>query len=148
MTVFVDAAEAVTSTGEAGVMLEAGPRVGVQALETILCDAVTEVQVTTDTGRLLEYGRRSRTVPPGLRRAVIHRDGGVCAADGCNSRYRIETHHIIPWSQGGETNPENLVGLCWFHHHIIIHQRGFTLYRHPDHGRIRFHRPEPPDRPT
>ena len=138
---FVDASEASESNGQAGVILEAGPKVGAQALAAILCDATTEVQVTIDDGRPLQYGRRSRTVPPALRRAVIHRDGGVCAADGCNSRYRIQVHHKIPWSQGGRTDPENLITLCWFHHHVIIHQRGYQIYRHHEHGRIRFHKP-------
>jgi hypothetical protein len=33
--------------------------------------------------------------------------------------------------------------LCWFHHQIVVHQKGFVPYRHPDHGRIRF---RPPNR--
>jgi hypothetical protein len=147
VTVFVDVDQATNSNGEAGVMLEAGPKAGRQALEAILCDTYTELTVNREDGVPMMYGRRSRTVPPQLRRVVINAAGGVCAADGCNSRYRIEAHHITPWSQGGSTDPENLVALCWFHHHIVIHQRGFHIYRHPDHGRIRFRKP-PPDRPT
>jgi hypothetical protein len=148
VTVFVDAKEAAESNGEAGVMLEAGPKVGVQALEAILCDAATEVTVNGDDGIPMVYGRKSRTAPPALKRAVLRRGGGVCGADGCNSRYRLEAHHEIPWSQGGSTDPDDLIALCWFHHHIVIHQRGFQIYRHPEHGRIRFRRPklEPPDR--
>ena len=141
VTVFVDAAEAAATGGQAGVVLESGPRVGAEALEAILCDATTEIVARTEDGRLMEYGRRSRTVPPALRRAVLHRDGGACAADGCDSRYRLEAHHIVPWSQGGRTDPDNLVTLCWFHHHVVVHERGFGLFRHPDHGRIRFEKP-------
>jgi hypothetical protein len=151
VTVFVDAKEAVESNGESGMMLEAGPKVGVQALQAILCDAYTEVTVNSEDGITMVYGRGSRTAPPGLRRAVIHRAGGVCGADGCNSRYRLEAHHETPWSQGGSTDPDDLVALCWFHHHIVIHQRGFQIYRLPEHGRIRFRKPDPPrtpDRPS
>ena len=43
LTVFVDATHATPSNGRAGVVLEAGPRIGREALEAILCDAVTEV---------------------------------------------------------------------------------------------------------
>ncbi len=43
LTVFVDATQATPSNGQAGVMLEAGPRIGRDALEAILCDAVTEI---------------------------------------------------------------------------------------------------------
>ncbi len=144
VTVFVDATEAAGTDGQAGVTLESGPRVGAEALQAVLCDATTEIIARTEDGRLLEYGRRSRTVPPALRRAVFHRDGGACAADGCDSRYRLQAHHMIPWSQGGTTDPENLVTLCWFHHHIVVHQRGFQLFRHPDHGRVRFRKPHRP----
>ena len=48
------------------------------------------------------------------------------------SRYRLQIHHVNSWAQGGETNPEDLVVLCWFHHQVVIHQRGFSIYRHPD----------------
>ena len=148
VTVFVDAKEAVEANGESGMMLEAGPKVGQKALEAILCDAYTEVTVNSEDGIPMVYGRGSRTAPPVLKRAVIRRGGGVCGADGCNSRYRLEAHHQTPWSEGGSTDPDDLIALCWFHHHIVIHQRGFQIYRHPDHGRIRFRRPKPPDRPS
>ena len=146
VTMFVDTEEAAGSNAESGVVLETGPRVGRQALQAVLCDAITEVTVRGENGRLIEYGRKTRTVPPSLRRAIIYRDGNRCAADGCDSRYRLQVHHIIPWSQEGPTSPDNLIALCWYHHHIVVHERGFHIYRHPHHGRIRFQRPRaPPD---
>jgi 5-methylcytosine-specific restriction endonuclease McrA len=148
ITVFVDAEHAAETNGETAVILEAGPRVGRRALEAILCDTFTEVTARGEDGRLLEYGRRSRTIPPALRRAIIHRDGNACAADGCNGRNRLQIHHVIPWSRGGPTDPDNLLTLCWYHHHIVVHERGFQIYRHPDHGRIRFRKPGPRDPPV
>ena len=70
MTVFVDAKEASQSKGEAGLMFEAGPMVGVQALQAILCDATTEVTVNTDDSPLARtpFGRWW-AVPP-LRRGT------------------------------------------------------------------------------
>jgi 5-methylcytosine-specific restriction endonuclease McrA len=147
ITVFIDSQHAVESDGQAGITLEAGPRVGQQALQAILCDAVTELTVTDQNGRLMEYGRRTRSIPPALRRAILHRDGNRCAADGCDSRNRLQTHHLTPWSEGGATDPDNLITLCWYHHHIVIHQQGFSPYHHPKHGRIRFRRPGPRDPP-
>jgi hypothetical protein len=147
VTVFVDTKDAVEMDGEAGVVLEAGPRVGRQALEAVLCDATVEVTARATDGEPMRYGRSQRTAPPALRRALIYAQGGMCAADGCNSRYRLQVHHINSWVQGGETNPEDLVVLCWFHHQVVIHQRGFSIYRHPDHGRIRFRAPDTPARP-
>ena len=131
LTVFVDADQATPTDGRAGVYLEAGPRVGRTILETILCDAVTEVIGITGDGTPLRYGRKSRTIPPALRKAIIHRDGNRCAIGGCGSRHRLQVHHITPWSQGGATNPENLITLCWYHHHIAVHQHGLTPLRDP-----------------
>jgi hypothetical protein len=141
ITVFVNADRAVETNGTTGIRLEAGPRVGPQALSAIFCDSVTEITVTTEDGVPLRYGRRSRGIPPQLRRAILARNQGFCWADGCNSRYRVEVHHKTPWSEGGTTDPENLVGLCWFHHQIVVHQRGFQLYDDPKTGRLRFRKP-------
>ena len=144
---FVDADTAVESDGEAGVVIEAGAKSGRQALEAILCDAVTEITVNSEDGVPMTYGRRSRTVPPALRRAVLAQHHGYCSVPGCNSRYRVEVHHKIPWSQRGTTDPDNLVALCWFHHHIVVHQRGFTVTTDPNTGRTRLIRPPPRDGP-
>jgi hypothetical protein len=141
ITVFIDTDHALASNGQSGVVLEAGPRIGKDTLEAILCDAVTEITVTTENGIPMAYGRHRRTIPPALRRAIIHRDHNRCAADGCQSRNRLQIHHITPWSQDGPTNPDNLITLCWYHHHTVIHQQHYTLYRHPEHRRIRFHKP-------
>jgi hypothetical protein len=142
ITVFIDADHAAPTSGKAGVVLETGPRIGRDTLEAILCDGITEITVNSENGIPMSYGRHTRTIPPALRRAIIHRDHNRCAADGCHSRNRLQIHHITPWSQGGPTDPDNLITLCWYHHHIVIHQHGYTLYRHPQHRRIRFKQPE------
>ncbi|MEA1903824.1 MAG: HNH endonuclease [Actinomycetota bacterium] len=145
VTVFVDASQAAQTGGESGVVLDAGANSGRQALEAILCDSVTEVIARTEDGRYLDYGRKNRTVTPTLKRALLHKYRHRCSADGCDSRYRLEAHHLIPFSQGGATNQDELLLLCWFHHHIVVHKWGYIIYPHPDHGRIRF---RPPRRPT
>lgn len=136
VSIFIDTDTALPSNGQAGVYLEAGPRVGRAALEAILCDSVHEVTISTKDGTLMKYGRRSRSIPPALRKAVIRRDGNRCAIAGCNSRHRLQVHHIISWSEGGLTDPDNLITVCWHHHHVAIHRLGLTPYRHPDHGQI------------
>jgi hypothetical protein len=138
VTVHVDARQASESNGEAGVVLEGGPRVGQQALQAVLCEAVVEVTAHAEDGIPMVYGRKARTIPPALRRFILHRDGLTCRADGCPSNHRLQIHHLIPWSQGGTTDPDNLITLCWYHHQIVVHQQGFTPQPHPDHGRIRF----------
>ena len=127
LTVFVDAAEAAPSNGTSGVTLEAGPQVGPNAVEAIMCTGAVEVTAHTTDGQPLAMGRRTRVIPPRLRRFVLHRDGAVCTVAGCVSRYRLQVHHITPWSQNGRTDPENLTTLCWFHHQIVIHGQGFRI---------------------
>ncbi len=134
LSVFVDADQATVTSGGAGVYLQAGPKVGRTLLEAILCDSVTEV-FTVDDGEPMRYSRRSRTIPPALRRAIIHRDHNRCAIAGCGSRNRLQVHHIVPWSRGGPTDPENLITLCWYHHHIAVHQHGLTPTQDPKTGR-------------
>jgi hypothetical protein len=141
LTLFVDSSQATPSNGQAGLVLEAGPRIGRDALEAILCDAIIEVTVFAEDGNPIRYGRKRRTIPPALRRAIIHRDGNACAADGCPSTHRLQVHHLIPWSENGPTDPENLITLRWYHHQVVVHQRGLEPYHLPGHGRIRFRRP-------
>ena len=81
LTVFVDATQASASNGQTGVVLEAGPRIGRAALEAILCDAVTQITARAEDGTPMRYGRKTRTIPPALRRAILHRDGNTCRAD-------------------------------------------------------------------
>lgn len=148
VTVHVDAKHAAESNGQAGVILEAGPRVGRQALEAVLCDAVVEITARREDGIPMVYGQKTRTIPPALRRAILHRDRHICVGDGCDSTRRLQIHHVLPWSQGRSTDPDNLITLCWYHHQIVVHQQGFTPQPHPHHGRIRFIRTPnraPPD---
>ena len=88
LTVFIDANDAAATDAEAGVVIESGPRVGPSAVEAILCDGIIEVTGRTQDGTPVNMGRRSRAIPPRLRRFILHRDGGVCTAEGCISRYR------------------------------------------------------------
>jgi hypothetical protein len=52
------------------------------------------------------------------RRAVLVRQGGVCATPGCNHTH-LEIHHTIWWSLGGPTDLDVLVGLCVRCHHLL-----------------------------
>ncbi len=147
VTVFVDATEAIATGGETGIVVEAGPRVGPAALEAMLCSGSVEVTAISTDGTPLNIGRRSRVVPPKLRRFVLHRDSGACTADGCTSRYRLEAHHIIPWSHGGTTDADNLTTLCWYHHHVVIHGEGYAIDPQSALCRRRFIRPRHHDPP-
>lgn len=130
ITVFVD---------DTGVEVEAGTSIGPGVLDKIACAGSLEV-IRTTGGRPLGVGRRSRIISNRLKRFILHCDGG-CTADGCTSRYRLEPHHILPWSEGGPTDPDNLTTLCWFHHHVVVHGFGYRIDPRLGPGRLRFIRP-------
>jgi hypothetical protein len=102
-----------------------GPRIGPNTLEGLLCSGRIQV-IGMDGGTPLVTSRGSRTIPRAIRHAVMYRDGG-CTIDGCGSRYRLEPHHITPWSHGGNHTVDNLTTLCWYHHHVAIHGEGYRI---------------------
>ena len=75
------------------------------------CDAGLVVMSHDSTGGVLDVGRKTRTVPAPMRRALDARDKG-CRFPGCECRY-TEAHHIQHWAQGGETKLDNLLLLCF-----------------------------------
>ena len=111
-----------TQAGHAA-QLENGPHVSTETSERIACDCcVTEIEEDR-YGEVLNIGRRSRTIPPAMRRALKARDGG-CRFPGCTNHKFVDGHHIKHWSKGGETSLDNLVLLCRHHHHLV-HEGGF-----------------------
>jgi hypothetical protein len=147
ISIFVDAYLAAPTRGEVGAEIAGGPRIGPLTLEQILCDGSVEIIATTPEGTPLAVGPTSRTIPPKLRRYILHRDGGTCTADGCRSRYRLQPHHITPRSRGGVHHPDNLTTLCWFHHHVVIHRHGYRIDPDSPPQRRRFLRPGGPEPP-
>ncbi len=68
-------------------------------------------------GQVVSVGRKTRTIPPHLRRALEERDRG-CRYPGCGSRF-TEAHHVKHWADGGETSLANTVLLCRRHHRLV-----------------------------
>jgi hypothetical protein len=62
------------------------------------------------------------------RRALKLRDGG-CVFTGCGAPPdQCEAHHLVHWEHGGPTRLANLVLLCRHHHHLV-HEGGWHLWR-------------------
>jgi hypothetical protein len=80
-----------------------------------------------EQGKTIDVGRKTRTIPAALRRALDARDGG-CRFPGCGNRIFTDAHHIEHWLDGGETNLDNTVLLCR-RHHRALHEHGFSLER-------------------
>jgi hypothetical protein len=97
---------------------EDGGAVSPAALRLIACNATITTMLHDMAGNVLNVGRRTRKPSAALRRAVRERDGCRCRFPGCESR-RTDAHHILYWSNGGETKLSNLVSLCKAHHRIV-----------------------------
>ncbi len=70
-------------------------------------------------GGVLNYGTTQRCATEKQTLALIARDQG-CAFPGCTDPPEwTEKHHVVPWSQGGRTDLNNLCLLCDFHHDRI-----------------------------
>jgi hypothetical protein len=65
--------------------LDSGVRVSAETSRRLSCDASRVVMTHDERGGVLDVGRRTRTVPPALRRALDRRDGG-CRFPGCGLR--------------------------------------------------------------
>ena len=99
--------------------------VGREAARRVACDAgLVELRHAAD-GDVLDVGRRTRTIPTALRRALQSRDRSQCQFPGCTSRH-CDAHHVVHWADGGETQLSNLVSVCRFHHRAV-HEEGFQV---------------------
>ena len=111
-------------------------RVSAETARRIACDA-GKVVMQHRSGQILSVGRKTRTIPPPIRRALEFRDRG-CRFPGCTSQH-CDAHHIEHWADGGETKLSNLVLLCR-RHHRLLHEGGFSL-RMDDQGAVGFYNP-------
>jgi len=80
----------------------------------------------------LDVGQ-SDDIPVHLRRLVALRDQGCQYPGGCDQPVAgCEAHHVVHRADGGRTSLANLKDYCWWHHHVVLHQLGWTLTAHPD----------------
>ena len=72
-------------------------------------------------------------IPVHLRRLVALRDQTCQFAGGCDQpAASCEPHHVTHRADGGHTSLTNLKNYCWWHHHVVLHELGWTLTVHPD----------------
>ncbi len=138
VVVHVDA-EVLAAGGEGGSSwLADGRHVSAETSQRLACDSARVVMRHAADGRVLDVGRRTRAISPGLRRALEHRDGG-CRFPGCGLRL-CDAHHVEPWAEGGATSLANTLLLCR-RHHRAVHEEGFSMELALD-GEARFYRPD------
>ena len=153
---YVEAAS-LKEEGEPGLCeLEDGIRVSAETARRLACDA-SRVEILHDAsssghdsalngsalngpvldGAVLDVGRKTRTIPPALRRALDARDRG-CRFPGCGLRF-TDAHDIVHWADGGQTKLGNTVLLCRSHHRRV-HEGGYRVCSDRD-GQVVFFTP-------
>ena len=135
VVVHVDA-DTLANDEDGACAVEAGPRLHPETARRLSCDS-SLVRILERDGRPLSVGRKTRTVPPALARALRSRDGG-CRFPGCTERRFVDAHHIEHWAHGGRTDLSNLVHLCR-RHHRLVHEGGYRIRRGVK-GALAFHR--------
>ena len=103
----------------AGMAESAGGTVFTQSTMNLLaCDCAVTRIVFGARSDIVDVGRKTRIIPPALRRAVIARDRH-CQHPGCYRPAKwCDVDHIIAWQEGGTTRLDNLQLLCRYHHRL------------------------------
>lgn len=123
----VTAETSADGRGDSGSHLEEGPHVTAETSRRLSCDCNVVPIRENAVGEPLSIGRRSRSIPAAISRALRARDGG-CRFPGCTHSRYVDGHHIRHWADGGATSLDNLVLLCR-HHHRLVHEGGFGCRR-------------------
>lgn len=137
VVVHVDA-DLLPTDGDQGVgALTNGVALPPKTIQRLCCDCSVVTMAERD-GNVLSVGRKTRRIPPSLRRALDRRDP-CCRFPGCEQRRNLDGHHLEYWTDGGETALTNLANFCGFHH-TLLHEGGFRAERRAD-GELVFFRP-------
>ena len=112
------------------------PDLSEAARARLTCDGSVVVHGEDESGELT-VGRKTRSIPPALRRALRRRDRG-CRYPGCTHTRFVDAHHVRHWAHGGETALSNLVLLCRRHHRVIHESKAEVAVVRPPRGAVQF----------
>jgi hypothetical protein len=130
-------ASALRPDGDAEVgELPDGTPVSAETCRYLSCDAGIVRVTESEAGEVLSVGRKTRSIPAPLKRALLRRDC-TCRYPGCTNRAFVDGHHLKHWANGGETTLGNLILLCSSHHRLV-HDRDIRIVLDPD-GTARFY---------
>jgi len=90
--------------------LDDGTRISAETARRLACDCSLVRVAHAPDGSVLDVGRRTRSIPAALRRALDVRDRG-CRFPGCGLRL-TDGHHLLHWADGGPTSLANTMLLC------------------------------------
>jgi hypothetical protein len=138
-TVIVHARLGDLATGGGSVEIGDGGLIHPEIARRLLCDGRVQAVLEDEEGEPLRLGRLAREPSPSMMRVLRHRDG-ECRFPGCGARRFTQAHHIIWWGDGGPTDLDNLILLCFFHHKLV-HEHGWEVRRDGD-GGLRWAEPD------
>jgi hypothetical protein len=122
--------------------LEYSVPVSAATVQRLACDGTITRVVLAPESVVIDVGRARRVVAGAARRALNARDGH-CKWPRCERPASwSDAHHIVHWTDGGETDLANMVLLC-HRHHWMAHEGGWQLVRTAD-GEVMAVPPRPP----
>jgi uncharacterized protein DUF222 len=125
-------------TGLGTATLDYGHLISAATARRLACDCKLLPAVLGGDSEPLDVGRAQRTIPLGIRRALVARDGG-CTFPGCGQPPGLcDGHHAAHWADGGVTSVGNCCLLCP-RHHQQVHLQGWDVTIHS--GRVEFRPP-------
>jgi hypothetical protein len=119
--------------------IEGGGAIHPETARRLLCDGRVQTVLEDQNGEPLRLGRLSREPSASMIRLLRHRDV-ECRFPGCGARRFTQAHHIVWWGEGGATDLDNLVLVCFFHHRLV-HEHGWAV-RRDEGGDLRWIRPD------
>ena len=100
--------------------LETGTRISAQEAMRLACEMAVMPVVFDGTALPTHLGRQKRLFNRAQRHALAQRDGGCAFPDCDRPPSWCEAHHAgEPWAFSGQTNLDEGVLLCCFHHRLI-----------------------------
>ncbi|RHA44225.1 HNH endonuclease signature motif containing protein, partial [Cellulomonas rhizosphaerae] len=102
-------------------------------LARLACDGELTRLVFGPSSQLIDVGRAERTFSGPRRRAIVARDR-TCRYPGCTAPPALgELHHVEHWADGGSTDANSGILLCWYHHDLV-HRLRIEIRRSPSGG--------------
>ena len=122
--------------------LEYSVPVSAATVQRLACDGTITRVVLAPESVVIDVGRARRVVAGAMRRALNARDGH-CKWPRCDRPASwSDAHHVVHWTNGGDTDLANMILLC-HRHHWMAHEGGWQLVR-PKEGEVLAVPPRPP----